>query len=83
MGTENRPTPATRPKVHLPIPEAMSYSGKNAWRGSGSKTRAATFRDLRRRNDRRARQTEAQRKGRSEEERVTRAQQERHFRLGG
>jgi hypothetical protein len=41
------------------------------------------FRDLRRRNNRRARQTEAQRERRSDRERVTRAQRERHFRLGG
>jgi hypothetical protein len=61
----------------------MSSSGENAGRRGGSKSRAALFRDLRRRNDRRARQTEAQRERRSEEDRVTRAQQERHFRLGG
>jgi hypothetical protein len=61
----------------------MSLSGKNAGRGGGSKNRAKMFGDLRRRNDRRARQTEAQHERRSEGERVTRAQHERHFHLGG
>jgi hypothetical protein len=61
----------------------MSSSRKSAGRGGRSTGRADVFRDLRRRNDRRARLTEAKRERRSEDERVVRAQQNRHFRLGG
>jgi hypothetical protein len=61
----------------------MSSERKSAGRGSGSRDPANVFRDLRRRNDRRARLTEAQREQRSKGVRGGRPQQERDFRPGG
>ena len=61
----------------------MSSSRKSAGRGGGSTGPANVFRDLRQRNDRRARLTEAEREYRSKGERAGRTQQERRFRLGG
>ena len=61
----------------------MSSSRKSAGQGGGSTGPANVFHDLRQRNDRRARLTEAQRERRSKGERAGRTQQERRFRLGG
>jgi hypothetical protein len=69
--------------ARVPKPADMSPSRKSSERGVGSTSPADVFRDLRRRKDRRARLTDAQRERRSDGQRVGRAQRERHFRLGG